>query len=122
MNESISTLQLVFGAVVAIGVIVGGFWALLMLAMKQFDRRLDDRFRAQDQARLEGRKEHTERLFTLEDRHHELERAHMKLLAELPREYVRREDHIRFETVITAKLDALNAEIRLLAERYQLRS
>ncbi len=34
------------------------------------------------------------------------------LRAELAREYVRRDDHIRSQTVIEAKLDAINSEIK----------
>lgn len=35
-----------------------------------------------------------------------VERSLLELKAELPREYVRREDHIRYSAVIEAKLDA----------------
>ena len=44
-------------------------------------------------------------------KNHEIEKDVLKLRAELPVEYVRKEDHIRFETVIYAKLDALAARI-----------
>jgi hypothetical protein len=97
--------------------IIGGFWVLLALAGRQFEKRLDDRFAAQEEARKEGRKAYEERLARVEQEQRDSDRLLLKFLADLPREYMRREDHIRFETLITAKLDALNAEMRLLAER-----
>lgn len=113
----------VLGTIVAIlGVIVGGYYALAALIVKQFKEHLDERFKGQEKARAEGRKLWDERVTLIEKQHHDLERQHMKLLADLPREYVRREDHIRFETVINAKLDALYSEMRLFAERAQVRS
>lgn len=41
----------------------------------------------------------------------ETEKAFLKLLADLPLNYVRREDWIRNQTIIEAKLDALAAKI-----------
>jgi hypothetical protein len=41
----------------------------------------------------------------------ENERSILRLRAELPLEYVRREDYIRGQTIIEAKLDALAAKI-----------
>jgi len=108
----------VLGTVAAIiGIIMAGYWALASLIVRQFNKGLDDRFKAQEKARIEGGRVYQERLVRVEEQHHELERSHMKLLADLPREYVRREDHIRFETVLNAKLDALHSEMRLMAER-----
>ncbi|MGH7914270.1 MAG: hypothetical protein ACREPW_06435 [Candidatus Binataceae bacterium] len=43
---------------------------------------------------------------------HEVEREVMKLKAQLPLEYVRREDWIRFSSTLDAKLDAMRAELR----------
>lgn len=97
--------------------LVAGFWAVFVLAGKQFEKRLDERFELQEKARVEGRKLWNDRLTRLEEDYRQLERAYLKHLAELPREYVRREDHIRFETVITAKLDALYAQLQLQGER-----
>lgn len=116
MSVDIQVLAAIVGTV---GVIVGGYYALAALVVKQFKAHLDERFATQEKARIEGRKLWDERLSRLESEHHELERHFMKFLAELPEKYMRREDHIRFETVITAKLDALYAEIRLLSERQQ---
>jgi hypothetical protein len=53
---------------------------------------------------------------------HGVERELLKLKAELPVEYVRREDWIRFGNTLEAKLDALRAELRveILALRERL--
>ena len=45
---------------------------------------------------------------------HELERSFLKLRAELPEKYVRREDYIRGQTVIESKLDAIASELKLV--------
>lgn len=111
---TIDLLLSIFGAACAV---VAGFWAVGRWAMAQFERRLDERFAAQEAARTEGRKLYEGRLVLLERDQRELHTAFLKHLAELPREYMRREDHIRFETVINAKLDALAAKQDLLAER-----
>jgi hypothetical protein len=50
---------------------------------------------------------------------HELERELLKLRAQLPVEYVRREDWVRFSNTLEAKLDAMRAEVR--AEMSDLR-
>lgn len=46
-----------------------------------------------------------------------IERLFMELRAELPTEYVRREDWIRFAAVIDAKQDTLNEKVERLLER-----
>ena len=42
---------------------------------------------------------------------HEVEREMMKLKAQLPLEYVRREDWIRFSSTLDAKLDAMRSRV-----------
>ena len=116
MSVDISTLGVIVSVVATI---VGGYYALALLIVKQFKADLDDRFKAQESARLEGRKLYEERLGKVEGDYRALHVKFLEHLAELPRDYMRREDHIRFETVITAKLDALYAEMRLLGERQQ---
>lgn len=43
---------------------------------------------------------------------HEVEREMLKLKAQLPLEYVRREDWIRFSSTLDAKFDAMRVEMR----------
>ncbi len=97
--------------------IVGGYWALGKLVLAQFDKRLDERFAAIDRTREEGRKLGEQRSARYDERQRELEHSFLKLMADLPTNYVRREDHIRFETVIYARLDALNSKFDLFLER-----
>jgi predicted patatin/cPLA2 family phospholipase len=96
---------------------VGAFGRVLL---DQFERRLSEKFKTQESQRAEATARWDSRFNELqsasqeESRNwHRVERQLLQLQAELPREYVRREDHIRFETVINAKLDALNAKIDL---------
>lgn len=116
------SVELLLSIVGVVASIVGGFWGVLTLAGRQFDRRLEERFTAQEDARKEGGKLYQERLTRAETDLRTLERRFLEFLAELPRDYMRREDHIRFETVINAKLDALAAKQDLLAERLGART
>lgn len=62
-------------------------------------------------SQLDTRLEHqNQRVGGLEDQFSEL-------MARLPLEYQRREDAIRFETVLNAKLDSIGARIERLVER-----
>lgn len=76
--------------------LVGGFGKVLL---DQFEKRLDERF-----AGLEDG--HTKAL--------DVERQLLMLRAELPLGYVRREDYIRNQTVIEAKIDAVALHIQNL--------
>lgn len=111
----------VFGAVAAV---VAGVWALLKVVGAGWNKQLDERFKNMEQARKEATKQWDARfneLMLLRNQEREeirgVERNLMQLRAELPREYMRREDHVRFETVITARLDALYSELKLIGIR-----
>ena len=96
---------------------LGAVWSFGRVLLAQIDKRLDERFSAQETRRQEAQAQWDQRFSAIEAESRKREREHLKLLAELPREYVRREDHIRFETTINAKLDALNSKMDLVAER-----
>jgi hypothetical protein len=104
------------------------FWHLVLLCMSffaflggcgkvllnQIDKRLDARFLALDEARKEadaGMKEaikkNTESEGRLAEKVTQLEISLIRFEAKLPVEYVMRDDYIRKETVIEAKLDRL---------------
>ena len=100
------SLELFFSIAGFTGVLIGGAYALMKVIVRQFKEDMTLRFEA-----------HTERLASLEADIRRNERGLLELRAELPISYVRREDHIRFETVITAKLDALYSKMELVAER-----
>ncbi len=103
---------------------LSAIWAFGKALFRQVDQRLKERFATQEQLRVEATARWDKRFDELQkDQANEaqqwqrVERDLFKLRAELPREYVRREDHIRFETVINAKLDALNTRFDLLIEQ-----
>lgn len=102
-------------------VIVGAAWAMMKLIAKQFTDNLDARQRAQDELRLEREKNLDAKFRGLEesiskegDGWRTVERELLQLKADLPIQYMRREDAIRQEVVIHAKLDALAAKIDAL--------
>jgi len=115
MNVELEFWQLVtlllafFGAVAAGGKILFG----------QFERRLGERFLSQDSALATSNKSINELLTRyveeqgkVIDKMNELERDMLKWRADLPLLYVRREDFIRNQTVIEAKLDAIDQRVR----------
>jgi len=113
MNLVLELWQLIL-LLLAFFACVGAFGKVLL---DQFEKRLGERFDAVESSRAEGRKLWDDRFGRLETRQSHFERDLLELRADLPVEYVRREDHIRFETVINAKLDALYSEMRLMSER-----
>jgi hypothetical protein len=98
-----------------------GAWLLVKVIVGQFTAGLDQRFDGQDELRKQREKVLDERFKALElaiksegDGWRTVERELLELKAALPLEYVRREDGIRQEVVIHAKLDALAAKIDAL--------
>lgn len=112
-----SGTEIVFAATGVIFAVVGGAWALVRIVVEQFSKSLDLRFLEQEKARVEGRKVFDERFTQIDNAQRRFERELLEMQADLPLHYVRREDHIRFETVINAKMDSLNSKLDLIAER-----
>lgn len=78
---------------------VTGLWRLGSWLVANVEKRIDDRFSvlaAESQA------------------WRQVERDLMALRAELPREYVRREDYIRGQSVLEAKIDAVAAKLEVV--------
>lgn len=73
------------------------------ILLGQIDKRLDERFAVQT-VLLQGTTGKVEKL----------ERDFLEWRAELPIHYVRREDYVRGQSVIEAKLDALYSELKLV--------
>ena len=105
--------------VIALGL---GFMALLgvfgRLLLSQIDRRLEARFDAQDKARASAKADWDNKFAELAEQNRresmgwqQLERDFLGWKAELPIQYVRREDYVRNQTVIEAKLDGLALRI-----------
>lgn len=125
MTLQIDFWQLVLLLVAFFGACAGG--GKLLLAQTQ--RHLDDRFQAQEQARASNHTQLSERLDGIEAANREessqwqrVERDFLRFQAELPVHYVRRDDYIRGQSVIEAKLDGLatkleNAQLRAAIQK-----
>ncbi len=87
--------------------VIGGMWALGRVLIGQFTSAMDTRFAAQDE-RFDAlvRRQEAERI-----NWQRFERDLLELKADLPVAYVRREDYVRGQTVIEAKLDAIHSRI-----------
>lgn len=109
------TIEMDLGHVITlIGVFFGGCGVFGRLMLRQTEKRLAERFEAQDTARAEGQKAirdiFDQHLF--EERRNgdavqALEKDFLNWKADLPIHYVRREDYVRGQVIIEAKLDAL---------------
>lgn len=88
------------------------------LLLTQTQRHLDDRFNAQEAARSANHEQVQRRLDSMEASAREemgnwqrIERDLLKMQAEMPLNYVRREDYIRGQSIVEAKLDGLATKI-----------
>lgn len=86
---------------------------LTKMLLGQFEKRLDNRF----QAVTDRVDECMDRIEHNESSLHDMEKSFLRWQAELPMQYVRREDFIRNQTVIEAKLDAMFAKMDLIRMR-----
>ena len=98
-------------AVTAVAAIITGFWAISKIAMAQFEKRLEERFKGFTGALDELKRIGGERLQRLELQYSELDKDVRRILIELPRDYVQRTDYVRRETVMEAKIDQLSLRI-----------
>ncbi len=116
------TIQLEFWHLVTLllaffGFVAGGAKVLF----DQIDRRLNERFAALEQARQSADKAMQDELARHSREEEkavaklgELERDFLKWRAEMPVQYVRREDYIRGQTVLEAKMDALYSKLEVV--------
>lgn len=114
MNVTLQFWQLITLLLAFFAAVFGG----AKLLLSQIDRRLDDRFlslenagKAGDAAIHETLKQHINEESKNSGQLIELERQLLKWEARLPLDYVRREDFIRNQTTIEAKLDGLALKI-----------
>ena len=91
------------------------------LLLTQIDRRLNDRFEAMENAREQASRHWDEKFGTVIDQNRReaegwaaLEREFLRFQADLPLQYVRREDYVRGQSVIEAKLDALYNKLEVV--------
>jgi len=100
------TLEL-YHVVTLLIAIIGAFWGLAKMLAAQSQSHIDQQFRAI-----------TDKLTNQDDSARRIERELMELKAELPRDYVRREDHNRVIASIQISIDNLRLTIeRALLER-----
>ena len=102
--QMITLLLAFFGA-------VAGFGKILLA---EFEKRQAERFEAQETSRREAQAHWDMRFSALEKDSTDwmrLERDFLKFRADLPLQYVIRDDYVRNQTVIEAKLDALAMRI-----------
>jgi hypothetical protein len=97
-----------FGIVVTL---IGAYWGLIVLLVKQFNAGLTTRFAGLEKSRTEENARTSERFDRIEESQKNLDRDLLMLKAELPDRYVRREDAIRSEMTLHAKFDGLAARI-----------
>lgn len=97
------TLQIDFWEVVSMALsFLGMLAAGGKMLLTQIEKRLNERFEALEVARKESESDWAR-----------LEREFLEFRADMPLNYVRREDYIRGQTIIEAKLDALCNKIEL---------
>ena len=91
-------------AITLVALAVAAMWAVFKLAGKRQEQRLDDRFDALDKALgriAEGQNRNAADMARLE-------RDFLQMKAELPLNYVRREDYVQAVATIMAKLDGIS--------------
>lgn len=104
---------------------IAGFWTLMKVIALQNQRFLKGQFDAHEQLEIVNRASLNRRLDSMESasrtessQWQRVERDLLKLKADMPLNYVRREDYIRGQSVIEAKLDGLGTKL----ENAQLRA
>ena len=120
------TLQIDFWQL--LGLLLGGLgalWGVVRQGLAQSQRHIEERLALQDTAREAHHRALAGRLDGIEAVNREeaaqwqrIERDLLRMQAEMPLHYVRREDYIRGQSVIEAKLDALGSKL----EAAQLRA
>ncbi len=102
----------------AVAGVIGGAWVLLAIAGRQYEKRLDERFAAMEKSRKDGRRVWDERFKGMEGRLGVQERDLSSLVKALPIDYVRREDAIRSDVQVNAKLDSINDRLDRWLDRW----
>lgn len=116
------TVQIEFWQLITLLLAFLGFlFAAGRLLLSQIDRRLNDRFETIEKAREEGQAtwrqtftQHLEEERRETDLMRNIEREFLRFQADLPLQYVRREDYVRGQSVIEAKLDALYNKLEVV--------
>ena len=115
------TLQIDFWQL--LGLLLGGLgalWGVVRQGLVQSQRHIEERLALQDTAREAHHRALAGRLDGMEAVNREeaaqwqrIERDLLRMQAEMPLHYVRREDYIRGQSVIEAKLDAVASKLEI---------
>lgn len=116
------TVQMAFWELITLLLAFFGFaFGAGRILLAQIDRRLNERFAAMEAASKTAADHWDEKFATVIEQNRReadgwsnLERDFLRFQAELPLQYVRREDYVRNQTVIEAKLDAVALRIENL--------
>lgn len=92
----------------------GAVWAFGKVLVSQFDKRLDERFATQEVARTEAQEHWENRFMKIETLARSTDRDMLLMRGDLPNLYTRREDTIRNQSVLEARMDALMNEVKML--------
>lgn len=87
------------------------------ILLSQIDRRLNERFIAMERTREQAGRHWDEKFSVVLESNRNidaLERDFLRWQAELPLQYVRREDYIRGQSVLEAKMDALYNKLEMV--------
>lgn len=131
MPPEIDIGRLVWVIVALLSVFGGGLAAIVRWSIRQFEARLAATHQAQSEQTAQLSRQiddmahkreelvgkFRERIGLVEQQQRDQERGFMELRLELAHDYVRREDFVRNQTVIEAKIDGLASKF----EVYQLR-
>lgn len=92
----------------------GAVWAFGKVLLKQIEKRLDERFAAQEVVRTEAQAHWENRFMQIESLARATDREMLLMRGDLPNQYTRREDTIRNQSVLEARMDALMNEVKML--------
>ena len=95
----------------------GGVFVFARALLVQIDKRLDARFTAAEVLRVESGKRWEDSFERIARLASETDKTVIELKLHVSENYVRREDHVRSQTVIEAKLDALASKFESLLLR-----
>jgi hypothetical protein len=90
------------------------------ILLNQFEKRQAERFEAQEKSRMEAQAHWDQRFSTIDSSSREwarIEKDFLRWQAELPFRYVLRDDYVRNQTVIEAKMDAVITRLENLKLR-----
>ncbi|MDZ7655574.1 MAG: hypothetical protein U0997_06485 [Sulfurimicrobium sp.] len=92
----------------------GAVWAFGKVLLKQIEKRLDERFATQEKVRTEAQEHWEMRFMQIEQLARATDREMLLMRGDLPNQYTRREDTIRNQSVLEARMDALMNEVKML--------